>query len=269
VADRRLYVADKRATYAALAPIIGGPIDFRIIEENWHEVLRNGASIRAGTTAPSALLRRLAAYPRQNAQAKTLREIGRLERTFFITLDWISDPALQRRANAGLNKGEAHHALKRAVFFHRLGEIRNRAFENQQHRISGLNLAVAAITLGIRYISPAPSSNSARTARSSAISCSPTSLRSAGSISPSMVTTCGRQNRCDRSSDPCEIPARPFSKLLNVRYGTDSAMTPVGLLRNGVVRDGGARAVINSLESRACRFPFIVGGGGKGKRIRA
>ena len=91
-------------------------------------------------------MRRLAAYPRQNALAKALREIGRLERTLF-TLDWISDPALRRRANAGLNKGEAHHALKRAVFFHRLGEIRDRTFENQSYRASGLNLAVAAIIL--------------------------------------------------------------------------------------------------------------------------
>jgi TnpA family transposase len=110
--------------------MIGGAIDFRCIEENWNEVLRNSASIRAETTALSALLRRLAAYPRQNAQAKTLREIGRLERTLFI-IDWISDPALRRRANAGLNKGEARNALARAVLFHRLGEIRDRAFENQ------------------------------------------------------------------------------------------------------------------------------------------
>jgi TnpA family transposase len=91
-------------------------------------------------------MRRLAAYPKQNALAKTLREIGRLERTLF-TLDWISDPALRRRANAGLNKGEARNALARAVFFHRLGEIRYRTFENQRYRASGLNLAVAAVIL--------------------------------------------------------------------------------------------------------------------------
>jgi hypothetical protein len=78
--------------------------------------------------------------------AKTLREIGRLERT-LLTLDWISDPALRRRTNAGLNKGEARNALARAVFFHRLGEIRDRTFENQRYRASGLNLAVAAIIL--------------------------------------------------------------------------------------------------------------------------
>ena len=133
--------------------MIGGTIDVRVIAENWDEILRLAASIKAGTVAPSAILRRLAAYPRQNTLAKALREIGRLERTLF-TLDWISDPALRRRANAGLNKGEAHHALKRAVFFHRLGKIRDRTFENQRYRASGLNLAVAAIVL---WMSPAVS----------------------------------------------------------------------------------------------------------------
>ena len=91
-------------------------------------------------------MRRLAAYPKQNALAKTLREIGRLERTLF-TLDWISDPALRRRSNAGLNKGEARNALARAVFFYRLGEMRDRSFESQAYRASGLNLLVAAIIL--------------------------------------------------------------------------------------------------------------------------
>jgi hypothetical protein len=33
------------------------------------------------------------------------------------------------------------------VFFHRLGEIRDRTFENQRYRASGLNLAVSAIIL--------------------------------------------------------------------------------------------------------------------------
>src|SRR5208282_4536061 len=133
-------------TAGALDPVIGGTIDLRVIADNWDEILRLAASIKAGTVTPSAILRRLAAYPRQNALAKALREIGRLERTLF-TLDWISDPGLRRRTNAGLNKGEARNALARAVFFHRLGEIRDRTFENQRYRASGLNLAVAAIIL--------------------------------------------------------------------------------------------------------------------------
>jgi TnpA family transposase len=39
------------------------------------------------------------------------------------------------------------NALRRAVFFNRLGEIRDRSYENQRHRASGLNLPVAAIIL--------------------------------------------------------------------------------------------------------------------------
>jgi TnpA family transposase len=56
------------------------------------------------------------------------------------------DPAAWR-VHIGLNKGEARNALARAVYFNRLGELRDRTLENQQHRASGLNLVVAAIVL--------------------------------------------------------------------------------------------------------------------------
>jgi TnpA family transposase len=78
--------------------------------------------------------------------AAALREIGRIERTLF-TLEWLQSPDLRHRVQVGLNKGEAKNALARAVFFNRLGEMRDRTFENQRYRASGLNLVVAAIIL--------------------------------------------------------------------------------------------------------------------------
>jgi len=63
----------------------------------------------------------------------------------MLPLQWLSDPALRQRSHAGLNKGEASNALRRAVFFHRQGEIRDRTFENQSFRASGLSLITAAI----------------------------------------------------------------------------------------------------------------------------
>ena len=52
-----------------------------------------------------------------------------------------------------MNKGESRNSLSRAVFIHRLGEIRDRTYENQQHRASGLNLVVTAIILwNTRYL---------------------------------------------------------------------------------------------------------------------
>ncbi len=103
-------------------------------------------SIKQGTVTASLILRKLGSYPRQNGLALALRELGRIERSLF-TLDWLQNIELRRRVNAGLNKGEARNALARAVFFNRLGEIRERSFESQQYRASGLNLVVAAIIL--------------------------------------------------------------------------------------------------------------------------
>jgi TnpA family transposase len=42
-----------------------------------------------------------------------------------VTLEWLQDPELRRRSHVGLNKGEQQTALRRAVFFNRLGEIRD------------------------------------------------------------------------------------------------------------------------------------------------
>jgi TnpA family transposase len=143
LADKRLYVPGKAAQWPALGALIGGSIQNKLIEQQFAEALRLAASIRQGTVTASLILRKLGAYPRQNSLALALREIGRIERT----LAWLQDPALRRRVTAGLNKGEARNALAKAVFFNRLGEVRDRSFENQQYRASGLNLVVAAITL--------------------------------------------------------------------------------------------------------------------------
>ena len=48
------------------------------------------------------------------------------------------------------------HALARAIFFYRLGEMRDRSFESQVYRASGLNLLIAAIILwNTRYLEQA------------------------------------------------------------------------------------------------------------------
>ena len=125
----------------------GGTLNVRLIATQWNEILRLASSIKQGTVTASLILRKLGAYPRQNSLALALRELGRLERTLF-TLQWLQSPELRRRVQSGLNKGEAKNALARAVFFNRLGELRDQSFENQRYRASGLNLVVAAIVLG-------------------------------------------------------------------------------------------------------------------------
>jgi TnpA family transposase len=142
--DRKLYTINRPSTYPLLEPLIGDMIETTAITNQWAELMPLKASIQAGVVVPSVILRKLAAAGGGNALSRALRALGRTERTLF-TLQWLSDPDLRQRSHAGLNKGEASNSLRRAVFFHRQGEIRDRTFENQSFRASGLSLITAAI----------------------------------------------------------------------------------------------------------------------------
>ena len=144
--DTKLYIVKNGADYPALRTMIGGVLNIKHVRAHWDDILRLATSIQQGTVTASLMLRKLGSYPRQNGLAVALRELGRIERTLFI-LDWLQNVELRRRVHAGLNKGEARNALARAVFFNRLGEIRDRSFEQQRYRASGLNLVTAAIVL--------------------------------------------------------------------------------------------------------------------------
>ncbi len=102
------------------------------------------ASIHHGTVAASLRMRKLAAYPCQNQVARALTEMGKLERTAFL-LEYFRDESLWQCMLISLNKGDALHALARQLSFGQLGDLRDRAFEDQMHRMSCLHLIRAAI----------------------------------------------------------------------------------------------------------------------------
>ncbi len=130
--------------YPALSNHIGAPINTTLILDHWDDLLHLAASITTRAVVPSTILKKLSASPKESQLAKALRELGRIERSLFM-IEWYSSSTLRRRCQAGLNKGEAAHKLKRAVFFHERGELRDRSFESQAFRASGLNLVVSAI----------------------------------------------------------------------------------------------------------------------------
>lgn len=142
--SKRLYVFDAGGTPQNLKGMIGGKIREGLIASNWPDILRIAATMTAGTVAPSQILRKLASYPRQNDLAIALREVGRVERTLFM-LDWVLNADMQRRVQIGLNKGEAHHALKNALRIGRQGEIRDRTTEGQHYRMAALNLLATIV----------------------------------------------------------------------------------------------------------------------------
>ena len=207
--------SDRASNWPALAPFIAGRPDEHLIAAHWDDVLRLAASVRTGTVSASLMLKRLGAYPRQNGLAIALSEIGRIERTLY-TLDWLEKAPLRRQATAELNKGESRNALARAVCFHRLGRLRDRTAELQQHRASGLTLVTAAIVLcGTPSISAAPWTHCDVAARSYQMRCSTTSPRLDDSTSISPATTFGMPTpkSAQTASEPCAAPIRSPRRL--------------------------------------------------------
>jgi len=142
--SKKLYLLSEVGEHGPLSTLSFDQVNRKLIMEQWDEMRRVASSIRHGTVSASLLMRKLAAYPRQNQVARALTELGKLERTGFL-LEYFRDAALRRRILIGLNKGEALHALARQLFFGRLGELRDRALEDQIHRASCLQLLMAAI----------------------------------------------------------------------------------------------------------------------------
>ena len=141
---RKLATLEPATAYKDLAPLIGRRVKADVVREHWGEILRLVASLQAGTVLPSAMLRRLAAFQRQNQLDLALQELGRIERTLFM-LDWLESPELRQRCQAGLNKSEQRHALAQVICTFKQGRIADRGQEAQQFRASGLNLVIAAI----------------------------------------------------------------------------------------------------------------------------
>ena len=141
---RRLACFGRPGRWKELAPLMGKPINEEVVLEHWNDALRLTARIKTVSVTPSAMLRKLGAYRQQNRLYLALGEIGRIERTLFM-LDWMESPQLRLECQAGLNKGEARHALARAVFAHAQGRVHDRSHEAQQKRVMALNLVIAAI----------------------------------------------------------------------------------------------------------------------------
>lgn len=144
LSEKRLYLFDSTTVPKELKGLVDHKVRTQTIIDNWPDLLRVVVTLANGEMPPSHLLRKLASYPRQHELAVALREIGKIERTLFITR-WLVDSDMQRRAQIGLNKGEAHHALKNAIRIGRQGEIRDRTSDGQRYRVASLNLLAAII----------------------------------------------------------------------------------------------------------------------------
>ncbi|WP_413251206.1 Tn3 family transposase [Shinella zoogloeoides] len=73
-----------------------------------------------------------------------LRDLGRINRSIFLPQS-VAEPRNAQERDGRPQRRRSQNTLARALFFNRLGELRDRTFERQFYRASGLNLLINAI----------------------------------------------------------------------------------------------------------------------------
>jgi len=81
--DRRLARVEPVNRYPDLRPLMGTRVKIAVVREHWADIVRLAASLKAGTVAPSIMLKKLSAYRLQNQLDLALQELGRIERTLL------------------------------------------------------------------------------------------------------------------------------------------------------------------------------------------
>ena len=91
--SKRLYVFDRTGVPQHLRPLVGGKVNVDLIDSNWADIL-------CGAMRPSQILRKLAAYLRQNELGAALREVARVERSLFM-MDGTPTPTCAGESRSG------------------------------------------------------------------------------------------------------------------------------------------------------------------------
>jgi TnpA family transposase len=120
----RLYRSESAAggdRYPRLAPALHGPVDWKIIEENYDTVVKYATAIHERTASTEAVLSRFrgaASHPAYQA----MLEIGKAQRTLFVAR-YLYDRDLQRQIESGLNVVEAWNRANAVICYGKSGEI--------------------------------------------------------------------------------------------------------------------------------------------------
>jgi TnpA family transposase len=136
----RFYRPDKKARYEHIDALFSDHIDWRLIGDNFEEMLKTAVSIKVGKLTPSTVLRKLGSYNRQNRLHRAFRELGRVVRTEFL-LNWISDLELRRITTGSLNKSEDFNRFTKWVAFG--GQLLAENDRDEQRKLIKYNHLVA------------------------------------------------------------------------------------------------------------------------------
>ena len=152
LSDQRFWRLEKEDDYGPLNALSRHVVNSRLIIDHWDDMLRLAGSLKLGKVKATAVMRTLQRAGSLSVLGRAVAELGRVEKTLYL-LAYVQDEAYRRRILVQLNRGEGRHALARAVFHGKKGELRQPYREGMEDQLGALGLVVNALVLwNTRYL---------------------------------------------------------------------------------------------------------------------
>jgi integrase len=114
--------AGKAGAYANLQLILGKPVDWELVRQQYDQMVKYTTALRLGTAETEAILRRFTKKNVQHPTYKAFAELGKAIKTIFLCR-YLHSEALRREIHEGLNVVEQWNGATDFVFFARRGEM--------------------------------------------------------------------------------------------------------------------------------------------------
>ena len=140
----RLAFMEDRGLYPNLSPILRHAINWKLIREQYDEMVKYATALRLGTADSDAILKRFNRNNYQHPTYKALSELGRAIKTIFLC-SYLTDPAIRREIHEGLNVIESWHSANEFIFYGKQGEFSSNDIVAQEVSLLALHLLQSSL----------------------------------------------------------------------------------------------------------------------------
>jgi len=141
ISRQRLYrpfTADA-SSFSNLQPILTRPIRWKLIEQQYDEMMKYATALRMGSAEAEAILRRFTRSGIQHPTYKALAELGKAMKTIFLC-EYLHSPELRREIHEGLNVIETWNSVNSFIFYGRSSEIATNNRQAQEISVLAMHL---------------------------------------------------------------------------------------------------------------------------------
>lgn len=141
IARVKLYVPSNslKARLGNLSPVLTRSIDWKLIEQQFDEIVKYTTAMRLGTSDPETILRRFSRTSVAHPTYRAIVELGRVIKTIFVCR-YLGHEEFRREIQQGLNVVENWNSATNFVHFGRAGEISSNRREDQEVAVQALHL---------------------------------------------------------------------------------------------------------------------------------